>query len=113
MRDDRERLQDIVEAISQIEKYAVQGKEEFQQNELVQIWIIHHLQIIGEASNNLSQQLIAKYPQVPWAEIIAFRNILVHEYFRIDLQAVWKIIKRDLADLKNQVEKILENEQQN
>ena len=113
MRDDRERLPDIVEAISQIEKYAVQGQEEFQQNELVQIWIIHHLQIIGEASNNLSQQLIAKYPQVPWAEIIAFRNILVHEYFRIDLQAVWKIIKRDLADLKNQVEKILENEQQN
>ncbi len=88
MRDDRERLQDIVEAISQIEKYAVQGKEEFQQNELVQIWIIHHLQIIGEASNNLSQKLIANYPQVPWAEIIAFRNILVHEYFRIDLQAV-------------------------
>ena len=113
MRDEEERLQDILEAISQIEKYAVQGKEEFQQNELVQIWIIHHLQIIGEASNNLSQQLIAKYPQVPWAEIIAFRNILVHEYFRIDLQAVWKIIKRDLADLKNQVEKILENEQQN
>ena len=88
MRDDRERLQDIVEAISQIEKYAVQGQEEFQQNELVQIWIIHHLQIIGEASNNLSQKLIANYPQVPWAEIIAFRNILVHEYFRIDLQAV-------------------------
>ena len=88
MRDEEERLQDILEAISQIEKYAVQGKEEFQQNELVQIWIIHHLQIIGEASNNLSQKLIAKYPQVPWAEIIAFRNILVHEYFRIDLQAV-------------------------
>ena len=88
MRDEEERLQDILEAISQIEKYAVQGKEEFQQNELVQIWIIHHLQIIGEASNNLSQKLIANYPQVPWAEIIAFRNILVHEYFRIDLQAV-------------------------
>ena len=113
MRDDRERLQDILEAISQIEKYAVQGKEEFQQNELVQIWIIHHLQIIGEASNNLSQKLIAQYPEVPWAEIIAFRNILVHEYFRIDLQAVWKIIKRDLANLKNQVEAILQDEQQN
>ncbi len=109
MRDDRERLQDILEAISQIEKYAVRGQEEFQQNELVQVWIIHHLQIIGEASSNLSQKLIAKYPKVPWAEIIAFRNILVHEYFRIDLKAVWKIINRDLVDLKNQVAKILEN----
>ena len=113
MRDDRERLQDILEAISQIEKYAVQGKEEFQQNELVQIWIIHHLQIIGEASNNLSHKLVAKYQKIPWAEIIAFRNILVHEYFRIDLQAVWKIINRDLVNLKNQVANILEKEQQN
>ncbi len=53
--NDRERLQDILEAISQIEKYAVRGQEEFQQNELVQVWIIHHLQIIGEASSNLSR----------------------------------------------------------
>ena len=44
---------------------------------------------------------------------IAFRNILVDEYFRIDLQAVWKIVNRDLANLKNQVETILEKEQQN
>ena len=55
MRDEEERLQDILEAISQIEKYAVRGQEEFQQNELVQVWIIHHLQIIGEASSNLSR----------------------------------------------------------
>jgi len=111
MRNDEERLQDILEAIAQIEKYAIQGKEEFQNNELVQIWIIYHLQIIGEASNNLSPKLIAQYPQIPWAEIIAFRNILVHEYFRIDFQAVWKIINRDLTDLKIQVANILENEQ--
>ena len=112
MRDDKERLKDILEAIAQIEKYAIHGQTEFQDNELVQVWIIHHLQIIGEASSNLSQKLIAQYPQVPWAEIIAFRNIIVHEYFRVDLQAVWKIIKRDLATLKNQVEAILEDQQQ-
>ena len=113
MRDNKERLRDILEAIAQIEKYATQGKEEFQQNELIQVWIVHHLQIIGEASSSLSQELTTKYPRVPWAEIVAFRNILVHEYFRVDLKAVWKIIERDLPDLKNQVEKILENEQKN
>jgi uncharacterized protein with HEPN domain len=112
MRDDKERLRDILEAIAQIEKYAVLGQAEFQQNELIQVWIVHHLQIIGEASNSLSQKLITKYPRVPWAEIVAFRNILVHEYFRVDLKAVWKIIERDLSDLKNQVEDILEDEQQ-
>ena len=113
MRDDKERLQDILEAIAQIEKYAVQGEAEFQQNELIQVWIVHHLQIIGEASSSLSQASINKYLQVPWAEIIAFRNILVHEYFRVDLKAVWRIIERDLPDLKNQVEAILEDEREN
>lgn len=112
MRDDKERLQDILEAIAQIEKYAVQGEAEFQQNELIQVWIVHHLQIIGEASSSLSQTLTDKYPRLPWAEIVAFRNILVHEYFRVDLKAIWKIIERDLLDLKIQVEEILEDEQQ-
>ena len=112
MRDDKERLRDILEAIAQIEKYAVQGEAEFQQNELIQVWIVHHLQIIGEASSSLSQALTDKYHRLPWAEIVAFRNILVHEYFRVDLKAVWKIIERDLPDLKIKVEEILEDEQQ-
>ena len=112
MRDDKERLRDILDAIDQIEKYAVQGEAEFQQNELIQVWIVHHLQIIGEASSSLSQALTDKYPRVPWAEIVAFRNILVHEYFRVDLPAVWKIVERDLPILTNQVEAILKDEQQ-
>lgn len=108
MRNDAERLTDILEAITNIEKYAVKGKAEFQKNELVQIWIVHHLQIIGEASNNLSQEIREKYPNLSWAEIIAFRNILVHEYFRIDLNVVWKIVERDLPNLKTKIELILE-----
>lgn len=109
MRDDKERLRDILEAITQIEKYAIRGEKEFQQNELIQIWIVHHLQIIGEASSSISKKLTNKYIKVPWAEIIAFRNILVHEYFRVDSQAVWKIVVRDLSDLREQVEIILES----
>ena len=112
MRDDRERWRDILEAISQIEKYAVRGETEYRQNELIQIWIVHHLQIIGEAASSLDQQLTKKYSRVPWAEIVAFRNILVHEYFRVDLKAVWKIIEGDLSELKNQVRAILEDKQQ-
>ena len=72
-----------------------------------------HLQILGEASSSLSEKLITKYPKVPWAEIIAFRNILVHEYFRVDLKAVWQIIIKDLSSLKNQVEEILKVEKFN
>jgi uncharacterized protein with HEPN domain len=110
MRNDQERLHDILEAISQIEKYQIQGQAEFQQNELIQVWIVHHLQIIGETSSSLSQKFIAKHSRVSWAQIIAFRNILIHEYFRVDLKTVWKIIERDLPNLKSQVEDILRSQ---
>ncbi|MEO0012304.1 MAG: hypothetical protein RLZZ535_693 [Cyanobacteriota bacterium] len=109
MRNDKERLRDILEAISQIEKYAIQGQTEFQNNELIQVWVVHHLQIIGEAANSLSQKMVTQHSRVPWSQIIAFRNILVHEYFRVDLKAVWKIIERDLPNLKNKVVDILNN----
>ncbi|NEQ96307.1 MAG: DUF86 domain-containing protein [Cyanothece sp. SIO2G6] len=84
MRSDQERLHDILEAIAQIEQYAVRGKAAFEQDELIQVWMVHHLQIIGEAASATSDELQQQYTNVPWAEIIAFRNVLVHEYFRIN-----------------------------
>lgn len=108
MRDDRERLLDILDAIKQIEKYAVKGFETFLQDELIQVWVIHHLQIIGEASRNLSPNLTNNYSGVPWAEIIGLRNVLVHNYFEIDHEVVWGIVQNDLLPLKKQVETILQ-----
>lgn len=108
MRSDRERLQDILEAIAQIEKYANRGQTAFNREELIQIWIVHYLQIVGEASSSLSEPFIIQHPEVPWAEIIAFRNILVHEYFRVNLEIVWRIVERELPDLKAKIEAILQ-----
>ena len=103
MRDDRERLRDILEAINNIEKYANRGKEVFEQDELIQIWIIHHLQIIGEASAAMSQNFIANNPEIPWQDISDFRNVLVHEYFRVDTEIVWTVVTRELPDLKQKI----------
>ena len=108
MRDDRERLSDIQEAIERIEKYAAQGRDVFEQNELVQTWIVHHFQIIGEASRALSADLRAQHPQIPWSKIIGMRNILVHDYFGIDTDVVWAAIEGDLPDLKTQIQTILQ-----
>lgn len=107
MRDDTERLHDMLEAIAQIERYASQGQEAFRTDELIQVWIVHHLQIVGEAAASLSEEFQAQQADVPWPVIIAFRNILVHEYFRIDLDTVWRIVERDLPELKRSVEEIL------
>ncbi|MDX2212498.1 MAG: HepT-like ribonuclease domain-containing protein [Oculatellaceae cyanobacterium bins.114] len=104
MRSDKERLQDILEAIAQVERYATPGRDRFNQDELVQIWIVHHLQIIGEASSKLSKVFTDQHPEIPWAAVVEFRNILVHEYFRVDLEIVWRIVEHDLPDLKSRVQ---------
>jgi uncharacterized protein with HEPN domain len=85
LRDSGERLRDILDAISQIERYAVQGQAAFEQDELIQVWIFHHIQIIGEAASQLGREFHDSYPHIPWPQMVAMRNLLVHEYFGVDL----------------------------
>lgn len=107
MRRERERLLDILEAIERIEKYAEEGKEAFESDELIQTWIVHHIEIIGEACRSLPDDFQASNTNVPWADIIGMRNILVHHYFGIDTDAVWSVVERDLPELKLNMQAIL------
>ena len=107
MREDRERLLDILEAIERIDRYTGSRTEAFENNELIQNWIVSHIQIIGEASNHLSCKLRMEHPEVPWSSIIGMRHILVHSYFEIDLDMVKQALERDLPILKSHIEGIL------
>jgi len=107
LRDDRERLLDIAEAIERIEKYTRPGRDRFWRDELVQTWVLHHVQIIGEAARGVSEAFRQSHPRVPWQQIVGMRNILVHRYFGIDRDAVWSVVAHDLPELKRQVEAIL------
>lgn len=100
MRKDDERLQDILEAIEQIEKYASKGLKALEEDELVQVWMVHYLGIIGEAANRLSDETKKKYPSVPWRKIVGMRNYIVHEYFKIDAQIIWNAIEKEIPKLK-------------
>ena len=113
MRDDGERLLDIKEAIERIEKYSVRGREEFETNELIQIWILHHLQIIGEAARAVSDRFAEKHTKIAWSSIIGMRNILVHHYFGIDKPTVWTVVERDLPLLKEQIANLIRQFNQN
>jgi uncharacterized protein with HEPN domain len=108
MRDDRERLLDIMGAIERIEKYGKLGFDEFMRNELIQNWIVHHLQIIGEAVRSLPDSFREKHSEIPWSKIIGMRNILTHQYFGIDVDVVWAVIENDLPDLKDKITRILQ-----
>ena len=107
MRDPQERLRDIFDAITRIERYAAQGRDAFDQDELIQVWIVHHLQIIGEAAAQLGRNFHDAHLAVPWHQIVAMRNILVHEYFGVDLREVWNAVERDLPGFKRAIEELL------
>jgi len=107
MRDDRERLRDILEAIARIEKYTANGRNVFDNEELVQSWVLRHVQIIGEAARTLSPEFRAQHTEIQWSEMIGTRHILVHRYFGIDDDLVWEIVESNLPELKRAVGEIL------
>jgi uncharacterized protein with HEPN domain len=107
MRSNRERLLDILEAVERIEKYAIRGKAAFIEDELIQNWMVNHINLIGEACRALPNEFQASHAGVPWADIIAMRNLLVHHYFGIDVEAVWLVVERDIPELKLNIQSIL------
>jgi uncharacterized protein with HEPN domain len=107
MRDDVARLQDMAEAISKIEARTQGGKRAFADDELLQVWVVHHLQILGEAASHVSEALRLSHPEIPWTQMIGMRHILVHGYFQIDLEAVWRVVERDLPPLRRDIASIL------
>ncbi len=83
------RLEDILDATGKIEKYTTSGRQHFDDDELVRVSILHHLEIIGEACRGLSEAFHAEHPDEMWSDAISFRKVLAHHYFGIDDEAVW------------------------
>jgi uncharacterized protein with HEPN domain len=106
VRSDAQRLRDILDATDQIRKYSSKGRQAFERDELIQVWIVHHLARLGEAVARLSPSL-RRRRSVPWKQIIGMRNILVHEYFRIDPETVWTAVELHLPSLEKETRKIL------
>ena len=107
MRDDLAWLLDIEEALLNIEKYVARGEDAFHEEELIQIWIIHYIQIAGEAANQLSDTLKESHPEIPWRSIIGMRNVLVHQYFGLDLDEIWDTASTDLPLLRVKIQELL------
>lgn len=109
MKEDNIFLKHILDSINQIDEYLNGVKfEAFIKRKLIQDGVIRQLEIIGEATKNLSPELREKYSNVPWEDIAGMRDKLIHHYFGVDLEAVWDTAAKDLPDLKENVKKILE-----
>jgi uncharacterized protein with HEPN domain len=79
MRDDREHILDMLEAVDRIGRHAEKGREAFEKDELIQTWVVHHLEIIGEAASKLSKEFRDTYREVPWPQIVAMRNVMAQQ----------------------------------
>lgn len=101
---DKARLSHILDAIVEIESYLSEADYElFLNNSMMKFACIKQLEIIGEASGHISDEIKMQFSEIEWSQIRGMRNIFVHEYFGIDTKLVWEIIKLDLPDLKSKV----------
>lgn len=104
------RIQDILGAIEKIERY-VDGMTltQFKQDELILDAVIRNFEIIGEATKNIPSGIRRSYPMIPWSEISGMRDVLIHEYFGIDVQTLWHTTKKDLPALQKHLEALFED----
>ncbi|MEK6967491.1 MAG: DUF86 domain-containing protein [Nanoarchaeota archaeon] len=106
-KDDSVYLVHITEAIESIEEYIKGIKQsDFLSKKIIQSAVIREIEIIGEASKMLSNKLRESHDEIPWKKIIGMRDKLIHGYFGVDLNAVWKTVKEDLPLLKKAIKKI-------
>src|SRR3989344_5495205 len=90
-------IKHILDAIADIEKY-ISGKSfaEFQENTLIQDGVIRKIEIIGEAAKQMSDKFKKEHQEIPWRQVVGLRNKLIHEYFGVDLEAIWLAAQKDL-----------------
>lgn len=107
MKDDRPYLADILQALQRVEQIGQRGREAFLGDWLLQDAAIRNFEIVGEAVKRVSEKLQAEHPEIPWADLAGFRDVLIHQYFRVDLKIVWELIEKRVAGLRGDVARLV------
>ena len=103
MKDDREYLLHIMEAIARIAQYTSGGEESFLDDPKTQDAVVRNLEIIGEAVEQLNESFRTARQEVPWKQIAGMRDKLIHEYFGVNLRLVWEVVSQSLPALRRSI----------
>lgn len=106
MKKDSVYVRHILDAIDKIEQYIQIGYDDFMLQSHWQDAVIRQLEIVGEATKRLSEGLRESYPDVPWRRIAGLRDVLIHDYMGVDLEAVWQVTQKNIPLLKEQLREI-------
>ena len=110
MKSDMVYVQHILECIQSILSFTESGRADFVSSKLVQDAVIRDLEVIGEAAKHIADELRGQYGSVPWREMAGMRDVLIHNYFGVDLDAVWNVVDKELPPLKTMIEQIISAE---
>ncbi|HEU0265245.1 MAG TPA: DUF86 domain-containing protein [Geobacterales bacterium] len=102
------RIEDMLEAVEKIEIYtAGYDFEHWLADEKTSDAVVRNLALIGEAARHIPPEVQVQFPQIPWGMMRGFRNVLIHEYFGVDLEVVWRTVVDDLPHLKRYLQEVV------
>ena len=111
-RDLRDYLQDILDAVNDIERFvADMSYEQFIKDKKTLNAVVRSIEVIGEASKRLPLSLKAKNSELPWREITGMRDKLIHAYFGMDTETIWKTVKENIPQLKQTIKKMAKDQE--
>ena len=107
MNKDHLYLESIRDCLERIAEYTAEGEQTFLASRLIQDGVIRNLEVIGEATKNLSSELREANPDIPWRQVAGMRDVLIHDYLKVNLTRVWRTVITDLPPLRDTITRLL------